>query len=416
MKCHLLPSGTRIEPFGDAVGRVPIANRELADWQRQVLAACGLQLVDDGETIVGPCLVLADDLFITRGLLQAFVGRCDSAPPSQPTVLLLRDSAQLKQNAALQGLQLEHQDDERASARLPLWFLPAGASAEPPPMEDCQAIEIVPKEKLLRLPVPEHYFGQSELLVPLTQQAAMRIRHWAHLLAVNRLAWALDQLDRPRWRLWLSLAWALLRAVIPTRRRVLQTTSRVGKGCEVHPTAVLEGAILEDGAKVGPFAVVRFSRVGKGAWVQGHAQVTLSVLGDKTLVSAGSTVNLCLTWPEASASQILMQLCVLGRRAITTGGGFTMDMRFDRDVQVVHQGRPQSVGTRFLGAAVGHDAVLGTGFWLAPGRAIPNGAVVIRHPDQVVRKVPASVEPGTLLVPQDGRLVPLEPKSGPGED
>jgi carbonic anhydrase/acetyltransferase-like protein (isoleucine patch superfamily) len=175
---------------------------------------------------------------------------------------------------------------------------------------------------------------------------------------------------------------------------------------------VLEGAILEDGVRVGPFAVVRFSRVGQGSWIQDHAQVTLSVLGERTLVSASSTVNLCLTCAEASASQILMQLSVLGRKAITTGGGFMMDMRFDRNVRVLHEGRVQDSGTRFLGSAIGHGAILGTGFWLAPGRAIPNGAMVVRPPDQVVREVPREVVPGTLLIPFEGRLVPLEVGDG----
>jgi carbonic anhydrase/acetyltransferase-like protein (isoleucine patch superfamily) len=204
--------------------------------------------------------------------------------------------------------------------------------------------------------------------------------------------------------------------VIPTRARLLRAASRIGEGCEIHPTAVIEGSILEPGVKVGPFAVVRFSRVGEGSWIQDHGKLTLSVLGARSLVSAGSTVNFCLGHEQASFSQILMQLSVLGRRAITTGGGFLMDMRFDGEVRVMHQGRPQGVGSRFLGSAIGHDTMLGTGFWLAPGRSIPNGAVVVRDPDRVVRRIPARVEPGTVLVPRNGALVPLTDASeGGGE-
>jgi hypothetical protein len=142
----------------------------------------------------------------------------------------------------------------------------------------------------------------------------------------------------------------------------------------------------------------------------------LSVLGERSLVSAGSTVNLCLGHDQASFSQILMQLSVLGRRSITTGGGFLMDMRFDGEVRVLHQGRPQGIGSRFLGSAIGHDAVLGTGFWIAPGRSIPNGAVVVRDPAQVVRRVPERVEPGTVLVPRDGALVPLAAETPAGDE
>jgi UDP-N-acetylglucosamine diphosphorylase / glucose-1-phosphate thymidylyltransferase / UDP-N-acetylgalactosamine diphosphorylase / glucosamine-1-phosphate N-acetyltransferase / galactosamine-1-phosphate N-acetyltransferase len=410
MRCHLLDTGTRIEPFLDPIGEAPVANRPLAEWQRRVAASCGLELVQGGGEAEGPCLVMADDLFVTRGLMRAFLAGIEGAPTDRPCVLLVEASAQLRQSAALQGLDLQlDDDDERASARFPLWYLPKGVRGPPPDLVACHPISVRPREKILRIPVPEHWFGRPEMLLPLTKQAALRLQHWSHLLAANRLAWALDWLELPRWRLWLLGLGILLRAVVPTRARLLRASSRIGRGCEIHPTAVIEGSILGAGVKVGPFAVVRFSRLGAGTWVQDHGKVTLSVLGDKTLVSAGSTVNFCVSYPEASASQILMQLSVLGRRCVTTGGGFMMDMRFDGEVRVMHRGEVHPAGSRFLGSAIGHDVILGTGFWLAPGRAIPNGAVVVRDPDDVVRRVPGRVEPGTVLVPRGGALVPLAP-------
>ncbi len=413
MNCHLLATGTRIEPFRDPIGDTPVANRALSAWQQRVAETCGLDSVAADQPVQGPCIVWADDLFVTRSMLRAFLDAVDQAPPVRPAALRIEASALLAQCAALQDLDLEPVDDDHASATLPLWYLPAGHQGPPPAAESCQPLVVQPRERLERIPVPEQWFGTSELLVPLTTQAAMRLRHWSHVIAVNRLAWALDYLDRPRWRQVATLIWAVLRAGIPTRRRVLRTISRIGPGCDIHPTAVIEGSILEPGVRVGPFAVVRFSRVGAGSWIQDHGKVTLCVLGAGSLVSSGSTVNFCVTYPGASASQHLMQLSVLGRRAITTGGGFMMDMRFDREVGVLHDGRVQSSGSRFLGCAVGHDAILGTGFWLAPGRAVPNGATVVRHPDQIVRRLPLEVEPGTVLVPSAGGLVPLvTPEAG----
>ncbi len=415
MKCHLLETGTRIEPFLDPIADTPIANVPLGEWQRRVLASCGLELAEPGEPIAGPCLVMADDLFITRGLLRAFLAAREGTSSQAPCALRVGPSAQLRQSP-LQELDVELVGDEHASATLPLWWLPPGHRGPPPELEDCEPITVEPKERLLRIPVPEHWFGSSELLVPLTKQFALRMGHWVHLLLVNRMAWALELLELPRWRLLLLAASTLLRAVVPTRARLLRAVSRVGRSCDIHPTAVIEGSIIEDGVRIGPFAVVRFSRVGAGTWIQDHGKVTLSVLGERSLVSAGSTVNLCVTYPQASASQILMQLSVLGRRAITTGGGFMMDMRFDGDVRVLHRGEVRGAGSRFLGSAIGHDVILGTGFWLAPGRSIPNGAVVVRDPEQIVRRVPDSVEPGTVLVPRGGALVPLRSGVGEGDD
>ncbi len=407
MNCHLLETGTRIAPFADPVGETPVANRPLAEWQRAVLSACGLQLAPWEDEPSGPCLVMADNLFLTRALLRSFLDAAARLPEGAVGVLRVQDSCLVRDTAPLQGLQLEERTEERATARYPLWYLAPGSTWRGVDAA-CEPLNVRPDEKLLRLPVPEQYFGKPEIVVPITGRAALRMRHWAHILAVNRIAWALDLLDRPRWRNIAALAWACIRALIPTRSRVLRRLGRIGKGCTIHPTAVLEGVILEDGVNIGPFAVVRFSRIGAGSWIQGHAQVSMSVLGARTLVSAGSVVNFSVTYPDASASQILMQLSVLGRKAITTGGGFMMDMRFDGDVRVPLDGELQDAGTRFLGSAVGHGAILGTGFWLAPGRAIPNGAVVVRNPRQVVRSIPSAVEPGTVLVQEGGRLVPLD--------
>jgi carbonic anhydrase/acetyltransferase-like protein (isoleucine patch superfamily) len=416
MRCYLNETGTRLEPFLDPVGQSPIANRSLLDWQRRVAKASGLELVEDGGEPVGPCLLWSDDLFVTHGLMKAFLEALDSAPEDRVCALRVEGSVQLGQSGALQDVPIEPGSDGSADGSFPLWYLPPGTRGPPPEPGSCHPVVVRPKEKIVRVPVPEHWFGEPELVLPLTKQVALRLGHWSHLLAVNRLAWALDWLELPRWRLgWLGLG-VLIRAVIPTRARLLRAASRIGKGCEIHPTAVIEGSILEPGVRVGPFAVVRFSRVGQGSWIQDHGKLTLSVLGERSLVSAGSTVNLCLGHDQASFSQILMQLSVLGRRSITTGGGFLMDMRFDGEVRVLHQGRPQGIGSRFLGSAIGHDAVLGTGFWIAPGRSIPNGAVVVRDPAQVVRRVPERVEPGTVLVPRDGALVPLAAETPAGDE
>ena len=73
-----------------------------------------------------------------------------------------------------------------------------------------------------------------------------------------------------------------------------------------------------------------------------------------------------------------------------------------------HQGELKSVGSRFMGCAIGHKAWIGAGLYVQHGRAIPNGTRLIRDPSEVVKKF-ADVPPGTLLIARDGAAVPLKP-------
>ncbi len=408
MNCTIVTTETRIAPFLDPVGETPVANRPLREWQEQAIRRAGLALVPEAEKLSGPCVILPDNLFVSAPLLIAFVAELRKAPPTKPTAMRVVRSSMIEENKALQGLaNLEIEKDHKSSADFPLLYVPegqtwtAGFAAE-------SNVEIEPKERVFALEVPEHYFGRTRLAWPMTSMCAMVLRHWSHIVRLNMAAQAVEALDSPWWRRTLWMLWAVLRSVVPTKARVLRRMSRVGKGCNIHPTAVVEASVIEDGVTIGPHAVVTFSRIGKGSWIQEMSKVSLSVVGEHCMVSSGTMVNSCMLYPQASASQRLMQLCALGRRSITTGGGFMMDMVFEGEQKIPFDGETQSLGSRFLGSAVGHDTKLGTGFWLAPGRVIPNGVTIVRHPDDVLRSIPQDVEPGTTMVVKKGRLVPID--------
>jgi hypothetical protein len=122
-------------------------------------------------------------------------------------------------------------------------------------------------------------------------------------------------------------------------------------------------------------------------------------------------MRLCVVYPEAMASQIMMQACLLGRRTLTVPGSYSIDLNLDRDIRVVLDGVLHSTGTRFLGSAFGHDCRIGTGIWLASGRTIPSGTVLVRDPAQVIHRVPQAPGEGPL-VNVDGTLRPLGARAG----
>ena len=104
-----------------------------------------------------------------------------------------------------------------------------------------------------------------------------------------------------------------------------------------------------------------------------------------------------------------MQQCVLGKRAVTTSGAYSMDLNFDAEIRVPLDGELHSTGQKFLGSAFGHDCRVGTGFWMASGRMIPNGYFVIRNPDDVLSRLADGLDARFPIAVQGKGLVSLAP-------
>jgi len=80
---------------------------------------------------------------------------------------------------------------------------------------------------------------------------------------------------------------------------VLRGGTTVGAGCLVGPDAVLDGAVLFDGARIGAGASVRCSAIGFGAAVGEQAVLDDAVIGDRARV--GARVELrggARVWPD----------------------------------------------------------------------------------------------------------------------
>ena len=158
---------------------------------------------------------------------------------------------------------------------------------------------------------------------------------------------------------------------------------------------------------VGPHCRVRFSTIGAKSFLMPGVQVEWSVLGEKCLVNQNCAVNFCVFYPEAVSGHDLVQLSVLGTRAITTYGSNFIDMNFERDIRVPLDGQLHSIGQRTLGCAVGHRARLGTGFWIASGRMIPNDYFLVRPPHEIISRIPPGLAGQNPLASLDGTVKPV---------
>jgi hypothetical protein len=139
------------------------------------------------------------------------------------------------------------------------------------------------------------------------------------------------------------------------------------------------------------------------------AHVELSVLGEKSIVSQACYLRFSVLYPEAVMSQVVMQQCVLGHRAVTTTAAWSLDLNFEQDIRVPLDGTLYSTGTRFLGSAFGHRCRIGTGFFLASGRMIPNDYFVIRDPSSVLRRVPSGLATSAPIIVRGNELISSAP-------
>lgn len=384
-KVFVEPSGRRILPFDDPPGEALVGNRRLADRLDDAIREAGLTRIDRLEP---PCVVVPDTLWCTAGALRKFVagaagrdavlvlGHCrfgDASTPVQPHVT--RVEAGYRFDKIRQVVY----------------------SAEP--------VEVVidPEEDPLDIPAPP-YLDIETLAFGLPRDVVMELHHWVHILWANMFIGAVDVRNTPKLTFVRRALWAFLKARSLDKWRLMGKFNIIGKGCDIHPTAVVEASTLGDNVTIGPYARVFASTLGDGAQVWAQGMCELSTLGEGAVITEQSCLRFSVLYPEAVVGQYLMQMCVLGRQVMTTGAAFSMDLNFDQNIRVPLDGALHDTGTRFLGSAFGHRARIGTGFWLASGRMIPNDYFLVRNPDGVVSRIPEGLA-GRNPLAIDGRTL-----------
>jgi hypothetical protein len=386
---YVQPTGRRIAPFGDAPGDVLIRNRPLAAWHEDMISTAGLKRV---EKIEPPCLVIPDTLFASAIALSRFVSAADGGD----AVLVLKNSLFARQSVAVQPQVTA----VAAGFRFEAVRVVSGADRPP------QDVVVDPEEEVFKVPMPTAYTKDGSFEISLPRHPVMTIHHWMHILDANQAA-ATMGVRQAGWKGKARAVSAVVRSLSINKWRVLSRLNNIGRRCDIHPSAVVEGSTLGNRVTVGPFARVLFSCVGDDAVIMPGAQVEGSTLGERSIVNQGTVMRLCVLYPEAVAGQQLMQRCLLGRRAVTTLGSYFIDLNFEREVRVLLDGELHPAGTNFLGSAVGHGARVGTGFWMASGRAIPNDCLVVRNPSDVVSRIPSDLPPGQPVFNDNGSLRPL---------
>jgi len=355
-------------------GSVPWLSLPLAEQQERALLESGVALADPGE---GPCdkgyILLREDAAVGPVAIQdllAVAGGEDFAWKTGGRCGALADELGLGDDGPL------------------LVYLAPGGAISPERIAAAPAREFDPQERMLELPLSRAQFGIDLLELPLTERLVLPTGHW------NQLLWA-NLLGMPSF-LWRGLAgrnfveigwraaWAAVRAMSISPMRIGAQLGRKGKGCRIHPSAVVEGCWLGDGVEIGANAVVRGSVLADGAAVEDLAMVEFSVLAPAARVQRQAMLKFSVLRQRAAHAGV-MQLGVLDRGAAVKSGAWLMDMAFGQHVKLKVGDRLVPAPLGMAGVCVGADALVGVGVKVAGGRFLTPGLQITADADILVR-------------------------------
>ncbi|MEW5852597.1 MAG: hypothetical protein AB2A00_27685 [Myxococcota bacterium] len=438
MKAIIISQGRVIDGLGDPAEDALFAGSTVGEMVDAACMELGAQPVrlkmgePHGISADEKVLVLAADLFATVSVLQPFLARALGMGGVQR--LALRRTPSVEFTLPMQAVDVAPLTDaeravvpsgrlaarERVATEKVLYdaFVCTGAdlgatvdAATLRSLREKGTPLLVDKKELIvptRLPILP-MAGQTQAATmdfPITSSVAVQLRHWCHVLWLNQLA--------PGITLNLAIRQNKLGALLRVltgfsfrRERVLQRISVIHPTARVHPTAYVEASIIGPGAVVGARASVRNSYVAKDAEIGDHATVLSSVVGQRAFVTPKTFLVWCAVYPDAVVGNFKLQVSLVGKGAHVNAWAGLIDAKFQGSVRVELDGKLHSTERSFLGSCIGHGAQVASKVLIHPGRVVPNGAVVIMRPDEVISTIPAQLAPGVPMVRDEGTLKPL---------
>ena len=182
-----------------------------------------------------------------------------------------------------------------------------------------------------------------------------------------------------------------LRAEGAAANRGSRGRRRSGWGAQIHPTCIVENALLGEGVRLEAHVSIRNSVIGDGVLVADHSVIEGSVIGDGCRTLVDTHLRRVVAMGGSTLSNLDMQDAIFGREIfLTTGVAFFHDGP-GRNVVVDPGGNPSSPGVdsgrAVLSGAIGRRAVLGSRALLRSGTALPAGALVVARPEEALGRV-----------------------------
>lgn len=173
-------------------------------------------------------------------------------------------------------------------------------------------------------------------------------------------------------------------------KRVPPSYRKISPSAKVHPTAVIEGAVVGPGCHIGAHCVVRYSLLGKHVRLHDGAKVEYSVVDDNSWLMHDLVLYRCYVEPHVFLIHGPYQFSCFQARSAAFA---TIMMDYRPDGEPIKVKTPRGVvpypGT-FMGAMLEEHAKVLGGSLLSPGITVPKGTTIGPDYNQIIR--PATIE------------------------
>lgn len=370
MKFYRLKTGKTLHSFGDSIGDTPILHKPLAQWQREIIEGLNGELIDiekpEDIATKDPYFLFDEDLYFS----EHFMRKCLAMTLTQKRNLHFV----VNQSEFNDRYILPHPNDTENYHVFTLFYYCTVSESE-------YAV------------VEQKIFEHSNYLPDQIVKGRKFPMHQSDTFAGHIIS--------PFHLLYLNLAANLGRTVkfqekIPSfiRKRFGQNHGKwfyrglkrmniIGKNCQIHPTALIEGSIIGDNTIIGAHSIVRLSNLAPNSYVSDNVSVINSILGERTFIANSNYINSCLCFKEVFLIHGPYQLSVFGDN-VACFAVINCDIRLDQATIKI----PTSEGLLdsdqpTLGVAYGHRSKTGGGNIVAAGRIVPND-LHIAPPDNII--------------------------------
>jgi carbonic anhydrase/acetyltransferase-like protein (isoleucine patch superfamily) len=423
VRVFVSPGPAVISPLEAPARDAWVLDRTLGQTMAEDLAAAGLEVVpvdslEDAEARARSepegAFAILDSVLCSPVVIRRFIRAARAKAGPAALVCALPRAIATDTLSHVEGLDAREVAGTGKVWTAPFYFLRGGgtiAGAEPALQEY--------RETPFSHPIPFGILGrEGEVFTVAVGESYMcNVSHWVHVMRINSAAMGGWWVKRLRIGYVLGAVWLFWRFLLGFPwwgGRLYGAIRGVSWGARVHHTAVAELSVVKKGAIVSAGASLRNSFVDEGAIIGEGARVSGSVIGKGATVAPNSVVTLSVVYPGAMAGQLLMQASVLGKNSAAFTNSCFYDLNFVRNVRVSHRGRVVDSGSQMLGVCVGPEARVAAGIWVASGREVPAGSLLIKQPGEIATHMGEPAR-GEAHVVVDARVVPLGPAPGKGK-
>jgi len=366
-----------LDPFNEFPRNCLIGDKTLTSWQKEIFLKLGIEpfSIEDERQVEDrdEHILVGDNVYFSEELLVEFIAR--SRRQKRNTVCALKKG--LFTHRTMSHIQNVTEKEDHINYNLR--YLPAEKFRE----ENYSSIVVDLDQSSDHLMVPRHICDSGKYQIPLTRKIIIQIDHWANLWTANILV-ALSLAAGLKMKSMAKLFLIALRARSFNQWKILSVANRIGKDCDIHPTAYIEGSIIGDGVKIGAGAVIRGSIIGNQSFIGNSVTIETSVVGEKSTILHGHIMFSVFCQSVFSVAQMISASFV-GRDSFVGSGVILTDFRLDgNNVIVLKDGVKIDSGSTFLGCCLGNNVYLGSGCVVAPGRTIPCGLHIVLEKGRII--------------------------------